>query len=60
MSYSLETWKQQINHKFHELGNWLEIRKNQDTPYLLYGLLCGLTLTPLVQAAQTRPEFCWW
>jgi hypothetical protein len=52
MTFNLETWKEKAGGRLHEMGAWLEGRKAQDAPYLLYGALCGASLWPLVQAAQ--------
>lgn len=53
MSFTLDTWKEKAAERLHNIGDWLERRKNQDGPYLLYGALCGASLWPLVEAAQT-------
>jgi hypothetical protein len=52
VTYTLEVWKEQASQRLHSVGGWLERRAAQDAPYLLYGALCGLTLWPLVEAAQ--------
>ena len=53
MTFSLETWKEKTGERLRGMGDWLERRKAQDAPYLLYGALCGASLWPLVEAAQT-------
>lgn len=53
MTFNLETWKQQAGEKARQIGHWLDRRQTQDAPYLVYGTLCGLSLWPLVEAAQT-------
>ncbi len=52
MTFDLETWKEKTTASLHKVGQWLERRKNEDAPYLLYGYLGGLSLWPLVAAAQ--------
>lgn len=52
MTFTLDTWQQQAADKFHQISRWLKRRTTQDAPYLVYGTLCGLSLWPLVEAAQ--------
>jgi hypothetical protein len=52
MSFTLQTWQDQANLQFHKVGEWVERAKHEAAPYLLYGGLCGLSLWPLVEAAQ--------
>jgi formylglycine-generating enzyme required for sulfatase activity len=52
MTFDLSTWKQSAGEKLHRIGSWLDRRKQQDAPYLVYGTLCGLSLWPLVEAAR--------
>ncbi len=53
MDFTLATWQQAATEKLANLGDWLNRRKQKDVPYLLYGTLCGLSLWPVVQAAQS-------
>ena len=52
MSFSLDIWKEKAGAQLRQAGDWLAHRATQDTPYLVYGTLCGLSLWPLVEAAQ--------
>jgi hypothetical protein len=52
MSFTLQTWQNQANTQFGKIGAWVERAKREAAPYLLYGGLCGLSLWPLVEAAQ--------
>ena len=52
MDFTLTNWKQSATDKLKAIGSWLDRRRIQDAPYLLYGTLCGLSLWPLVEAAQ--------
>ena len=52
MDFTLATWKQAAADKLQAIGGWLDRRRRQDAPYLLYGTLCGLSLWPLIEAAQ--------
>ena len=48
MSWSVERWKGQAGKQLRGVGEWMGRR----TPYAVYGALCGLSLWPLVEAAQ--------
>jgi len=52
MDLTLDIWKEQAAGQLRRIGDWLEQRKAQDAPYLVYGALCGLSLWPLVEAAR--------
>jgi len=52
MDFTLDVWKEKAAGQLARIGDWLEQRKKQDTPYLVYGALCGLSLWPLVEAAR--------
>ncbi len=52
MSFTLNVWKEKAAGGLRQAGDWLERRKTRDAPQLLYGALCGLSLWPLVEAAQ--------
>ena len=52
MDLTLDIWKEQAAGQLRRIGGWLEQRKAQDAPYLVYGALCGLSLWPLVEAAR--------
>ncbi len=53
MAFDLSTWQKSAAEKLHGIGGWLDRRRMQEAPYLLYGTLCGLTLWPLVEAARS-------
>ncbi|MBN1218748.1 MAG: SUMF1/EgtB/PvdO family nonheme iron enzyme [Anaerolineae bacterium] len=53
MSLTPQQWKQQAQQKLRQAGGWFKRRATQEAPYLVYGTLGGLSLWPLVQAAQT-------
>ena len=52
MAFDLTIWKEQAQNKFQQLGTWLQRRKNEDAPYLVYGTLCSMSLWPLIEAAK--------
>ncbi len=52
MTFTLEIWKEKTADQLRRVGGWVERWKRQEAPYLLYGALCGLSLWPLVEAAQ--------
>ena len=52
MSFDLASWKEGAADKLQGMGAWLAKRRVQDAPHALYGALCGLSLWPLVEAAQ--------
>jgi len=52
MAFDLAIWRQSAADKLRDIGGWLDRRKTQDAPYLMYGTLCGLSLWPLVDAMQ--------
>jgi hypothetical protein len=52
MAFDLKTWKDSTADKLRGFGGWLKQRKQQDVPCLTYGALCGMSLLPLVEAAQ--------
>jgi formylglycine-generating enzyme required for sulfatase activity len=52
MDFDLATWKAAAAEKLKGIGDWLEQRRLKDTPYLVYGTVCGLSLWPLVEAAR--------
>ncbi|MCA9875562.1 MAG: SUMF1/EgtB/PvdO family nonheme iron enzyme [Anaerolineales bacterium] len=55
--FTIETWKETAGHKLQELGTWLQRRRQEDVPYLVYGTLVGLTLWPSVEAATQTGQF---
>jgi hypothetical protein len=52
MSFTLQTWQAQAGKQLRGIGGWLERARHQAAPNLVYGALCGLSLWPLVEAAQ--------
>jgi hypothetical protein len=52
MTFNLDIWKEKAGEQLRTLGDWLRRRGARDAPCLLYGTLCGLSLWPLVEAAQ--------
>ena len=52
MDFTLDVWKEKAAGQLRRVGAWLEQRKRQDVPYLVYGALCGMSLWPLVEAAR--------
>ncbi len=52
MAFTPEIWQQQTTKKLQQAGGWLKRLATQDAPYLVYGTLSGLSLWPLVEAAQ--------
>ena len=48
MGWTVEEWKEQAAERLRGIGAWLGRR----APYATYGALCGLSLWPLVEAAQ--------
>ncbi len=57
MTFSVETLKQQVADKLAEIKQWLDRRRKQDLPYLVYGTVAGLTLWPIVEAAVQSGQF---
>ena len=53
MGFSLESWREAAAERLGTIGEWLQSRGAQDAPYLLYGALCGLSIWPMVEAAQS-------
>ncbi len=52
MPFTLQIWKEKTAGRLREAGDWLERGKTRDAPYLLYGALCGMSLWPVLEAAQ--------
>ena len=52
MTFTLDTWKEKAAQRLRHVGDWLQRKRTEDAPLLLYGGLCGMSLWPLVQAAQ--------
>jgi formylglycine-generating enzyme required for sulfatase activity len=52
MGFTLETWKQAAADKLRGIGGWLDRWRAREAPFLVYGTLCGLSLWPLLEAAQ--------
>ena len=55
MGITPESWQEAAGRKLRELADWLNRRRREDAPYVVYGTLAGLTLWPLVEAAA-RPD----
>lgn len=52
MDFDLTVWKERASDGFRDLGGWLRQQATGDASYLVYGALCGMSLWPLVEAAQ--------
>jgi formylglycine-generating enzyme required for sulfatase activity len=52
MDFDSATWQEAAAGKLKGIGTWLDRRRREDAPYVAYGTLCGLSLWPLVEAAQ--------
>ncbi len=53
MTFTPEIWKKQVSERLSRFGDWLKKRGGRKAPHLVYGGLCGMTLWPLVEAAQS-------
>ena len=53
MAFDLSTWKQAVAEKAHHIGDWARQQAKAGAPYALYGTLCGMSLWPLLEAAQS-------
>ncbi len=53
MTFTPEIWKNQVSERLGNFGDWLKKRGEREVPNLIYGGLCGMTLWPLVLAAQS-------
>ncbi|MCP4693558.1 MAG: hypothetical protein GY859_36320, partial [Desulfobacterales bacterium] len=53
MTFTPEIWKKQVSDRAGRFGDWLKKRGGREFPNLIYGGLCGMTIWPLVEAAQT-------
>ncbi|GAB4151704.1 MAG: hypothetical protein Fur0021_15800 [Candidatus Promineifilaceae bacterium] len=51
MAFDKEIWEQRVKGKLAEIKQWLDRRRQQDLPYVVYGTVAGLTLWPIVEAA---------
>lgn len=51
-----ESWKESARQKLQELSKWLQRRRQEDVPYLVYGTVAGLTVWPLVESAVTTGQ----
>ncbi|GAB4450234.1 MAG: SUMF1/EgtB/PvdO family nonheme iron enzyme [Anaerolineae bacterium] len=51
--FNLDIWKEKTGDSLKNVGGWLEQRRRQDAPLLLYGYLSTLTLTPLALAMSS-------
>jgi formylglycine-generating enzyme required for sulfatase activity/energy-coupling factor transporter ATP-binding protein EcfA2 len=52
MVFDLEIWKQAAKGKLQKIGDWLNHKITEQTPYVAYCALCSLTLWPLIEAAK--------
>ncbi len=52
MTFTPEIWKKQVSERLGRFGDWLKKKGEREAPHLVYGGLCGMTLWPLVEAAQ--------
>ncbi|MCI0731532.1 MAG: SUMF1/EgtB/PvdO family nonheme iron enzyme [Chloroflexi bacterium] len=57
MTFTLESWKEAAGRKLREAGEWLQRRRQEDAPYVVYGTVAGLTLWPAVEAAARTGQF---
>jgi len=48
--FNLDTWQQELGDSLRNVGAWLEQRRRQDAPPVVYGYLGTLTLLPLAVA----------
>ncbi|MCP4694249.1 MAG: hypothetical protein GY859_39815, partial [Desulfobacterales bacterium] len=53
MTFTPEIWKKQVSERLGHFSDWLKKRGEREVPHLVYGGLCGMTLRPLVKAAQS-------
>ena len=49
--FTIESWKEKAQAKLAQFGNWVDKRRRQDLPYVVYGTMAGLTIWPLVEEA---------
>jgi len=52
MDFNVAIWKESAGKKLQEIGRWVNRRRREDVPKLVYGALCGLSLWPLIEAAK--------
>ena len=52
MVFDLEAWKRAASDRLRRIGAWLNRRRREDAPYVVYGAVCGATIWPLIEAAQ--------
>ncbi|MCP4687702.1 MAG: hypothetical protein GY859_06610, partial [Desulfobacterales bacterium] len=50
--FTPEIWKKRVSERLGHFSDWLKNRAEREAPHLVYGGLCGMTLWPLVEAAQ--------
>ncbi|MCP4694924.1 MAG: NACHT domain-containing protein, partial [Desulfobacterales bacterium] len=53
MTFTPGIWKKQVAERASRFGDWLKKRDGREAPHLVYGGLCGMTIWPLVEAAQS-------
>ncbi|MCP4689878.1 MAG: hypothetical protein GY859_17640, partial [Desulfobacterales bacterium] len=53
MTFTQEIWKKQVSDRASRFDDWLKKHDGREFPNLIYGGLCGMTILPLVEAAQT-------
>jgi hypothetical protein len=52
MAFTPQEWQNQAKTKLRQAGRWIKRRTTEEVPFALYGMLCSLSLWPLVEAAQ--------
>ncbi len=53
MTFTPEIWKKQVAERASHFGDWMKKRGGREAPRLLYGGLYGMSIWPLVEAAQS-------
>ncbi len=53
MTFTPEIWKERVSERLDRIGDVLKKRGWKEAPHLVYGGLRGMTLWPLVEAAQS-------
>ena len=52
MTFDLTLWRQGVIQKLRNIKDWMNRFKTKNVPHMVYGTVAGLTLWPLVEAAQ--------
>lgn len=56
MQFTVDAWRARAGRKLGQIKAWLDRRRREDAPYLVYGTVAGLSLWPLVEAAATSGQ----